>query len=84
MPPAMPMSICPTAMELAMDVTADRPDAQARFTVLKEVVVGTPTWFAAMRPAFEPPSSESTVPMQMSSIFEGSRFGVWERVALRT
>lgn len=72
------------AIECAIDVIAERPDAQARFTVLKEVVVGMPTWFAAMRPALEPPSSASTVPMHTSSIFAGSRFGNFVMVALRT
>jgi hypothetical protein len=73
MPPAIPTSICPTAIEFAILVIALRPDAQARFTVLKDVVV-----------AFEPPSSASTVPMHMSSIFAGSRLGNLEIVALRT
>jgi hypothetical protein len=84
MPPAIPTSICPTAIEFAILVIALRPDAQARFTVLKDVVVGMPTWLAAMRPAFEPPSSASTVPIHISSIFAGSRLGNLEIVALRT
>jgi hypothetical protein len=37
-----------------------------------------------MRPAFAPPISERTVPICMSSIFAGSRFGKRSRVALRT
>lgn len=84
MPPATPTSIWPTAMALAMCVMAVRPEAQARFAVLKEVDVGMPTWAVAMRPAFEPPSSERTVPMHMSSIFAGSSEGNFWRVALRT
>jgi hypothetical protein len=67
-----------------MFVMALNPDAHARFVVLKDVVVGMPTWFAAMRPAFEPPSSARTVPMHTSSILEGSRLGILEIVALRT
>lgn len=63
---------------------AERPDAHARFTVLKDVVVGMPTWLAAMRPAFEPPSSARTVPTQTSSIFAGSRLGNFWTVAFRT
>lgn len=84
MPPPIPTSICPTAMALAMFVTALRPEAHARFAVEKEVVVGMPEWFAAMRPAFEPPSSARTVPMHTSSIFAGSRLGNLLMVALRT
>jgi hypothetical protein len=49
MPPAIPTSICPTAIEFAILVIALRPDAQARFTVLKDVVVGMPTWLAACK-----------------------------------
>lgn len=67
-----------------MLVMAFNPEAQARFVVLKDVVVGMPTWFAAMRPAFEPPSSARTVPMHTSSIFAGSRLGNLLIVALRT
>lgn len=80
----MPTSICPTAMAFAMLVIAERPDAHARFVVEKDVVVGMPTWLAAMRPAFEPPSSARTVPMHTSSILAGSRLGNLEIVALRT
>jgi len=47
-------------------------------------VVGIPTWFIAIRPAFEPPSSESTTPMLTSSIRVGSRLGFAASVARRT
>lgn len=36
-----------------------------------------------MRPALLPPSSDSTVPMAISWMTEGSRFGLAARVALR-
>lgn len=46
--------------------------------------MGRPAWFMAIRPAFEPPSSESTTPTETSFISAGSREGLEERVCLRT
>lgn len=63
---------------------AVRDEAQARLTVEKAEVCGMPACSEAMRPAFEPPSSERTVPTTTDWIRLGSSLGFLTRVALRT
>ena len=58
----MPASICPVRIEVATVPMAVREEAHARFVVAKAVDGGKPACRAAIRPAFEPPSSLSTVP----------------------
>lgn len=67
-----------------MLVIACRPEEHARLTVLKAAVLGRPAAREAIRPAFEPPSSERTVPIVTSVIRLGSRLGFAAKVALRT
>lgn len=70
-PSAMPMSMLPVVIWLAMSCTALSPDEQNRFTALAPEVCGKPAASMAARTLYAAPMSP-TFPRQMSSTSEGS------------
>ncbi len=82
-PAATITSASPTRMRSAAICTADRPDAQKRFTVMPPTLVGSPASTAAMRATFRPCcASGMAQPQTMSSMAAGSSPGAAASAAL--
>ncbi len=81
-PAAIITSASPTRMRSAAMATADRPEAQKRFTVMPPTLVGRPASTALMRATFRPCwASGMAQPQMMSSMAAGSSPGTWASAA---
>ncbi len=84
-PAAIITSASPTRMRSAAICTADRPDAQKRFTVMPPTELGRPASSTLVRAKFRPCSPSGIAqPTMASSMAAGSSVGTWASAAWMT